>query len=777
MLDMKVVHLAREGFCPVSPEGPFPLRENRVSMGPEALVDDCFLQWQKADVFLIDACFSTGGIPACSFGGITLLKLIRMKGLRQHAIVYSPLPLSFLLRQGYHEILMSGGTSYEWLPVEISEAMCRERMGRIAEEDLSVFFLPEYNALLRMERHSLANWWGVLRLHHAMDALGMLLGDAPDFQMREALERERNSHGRLMSYVRFRGRVPAVTFAPRETDSLLTRIGLIRRRNLKVVYVDDQAADGWSFLLQWLLYGRLCPERFITPVVSPSSLDMASLIRTIRAEAPDLVVMDIRLSDDDRGPRPSGLEAIRQLSKDGDEIGCPILAFTASDKREISEKAILLGADAVWTKEGIDEAESLVGEEYVRFTKARFDRLIAVLGSFIMEERLLLWDFLKSVRDIETAPEKFWWERSCWFPGDTASHRRIPKAVVTDRLRNVYLTQKQALTNLWGRPDRKLYEKLIVELAWILEVVHADPQGGKGDMRSLGSLTENVWPEGSEPFGLVRDLIRKRNTVVHADMAEGRARGFDGYRTFLSLLMRYLTTDTSGLAARGTPNGVLVRSADTPGKYCLLSEDGTAFRVRREDSCICEKMLEDCAEKHGVEASLRPPVARYDFFDMKAAGDAPPASGWWSMKVSRVWESRHIVQVKTKSIQPRRDAMFRVTDADTPALRPDMKVYFHVFFSGNPEGAADLRIFDVIDGKPKMMQKTFWSGIVDRVEYTEDSCLVGLKVVFPPKHWSFIVPMSIWEEMDDTDYGLLFHPDWEQTPSVSGLRMADGGEE
>ena len=767
---MKVVHLAREGFCPVSPESPFSLAEKNASKRLEALVDDYCQEWKKADVFLIDACFSPSGTPADSFGGITLLKLIRMKGLRQHAIVYSPLPLSFLLRQGYHEILMSAGTSYEWLPSEIDEDLCRERMGRLAEEDLSVFFLPEYNALLRMERHSLANWWGVLRLYHAMEAAGLLPRNAPDQQMREALERENSYQGRLMSYVRFRGRVPSIKYTPHAVEAIRARVEQIRRRNLKVVYVDDQAAEGWSCLLQRLLYGGPNPERFLTPTVGASSQDVQALTWLIRAAAPDLVVMDLRLLDDDRGPNPSGLEAIRLLSKEGEEIGCPILAFTASNKREISEKAIQLGADAVWTKEGIDEAENLAEKDYFYFTKARFNELVTVLGSFIMEERLMLWDFLRSIKEIEMAPGKFWWERRSWYPGDTVSHRPLVRKVVTDRLRNVCLTQKQAFSSLLGRPDRNLYEKLIIELIWILEVVHNAPQTKKGSMRSLAAQTENTWPEGSEAFALLRDLIKMRNTVVHAGMKERDVHGFGGYRDFLSMLMCYLTADTSRFALRENPQGVLVRDVDAPGRYNLQRDDGTEFRVRREDTHTCEKMLEGRDGIPGVGATLRTPVPRYDFFAMKAAGDSAPGDRWWSMKVVKIHEYRFAVQAATKDIHPRPDARFCVPEPAAEALETGMRIFFHVYFQDRPEGDGELRIFDLTPVIPTAMLKTYWSGIVGMVERDASVCRIGLKVIFPPGRWSFLVPLPIWEEMDDTEYRLLFLPDWEQIPSVSGLR-------
>lgn len=768
MSEMNVIHLTRGSSRVETPFRPVVAGKDFPFMRIESFADAFCELWKDTDVIVLDALFSPDGAPEDSFGGITLLKLIRMKGLRQHAVVYSPFPLSYLLRWGHNEILLSEGTSYEWLPERIDESVCRERAGRPAEEDLSAYFLPEYNGLLRMERHSLANWWGVLRLFHAMDALGLVPADGRDPGLEEALSREGSYPGRLMRYVRFRGREPETGFSPQAADRLITRLATLRRKDPKVVYVDDQASDGWSCLLQLLIYGRERPERFAVPAIPPPGEGLEALSEAVRAESPDFVILDMRLAPGE--PEPSGLDLLRLLSKPGHEIGCPVLAFTASDKRTVSDRALSIGADAVWTKEGIDESERLSPMEYGAFTTERFVSLVTIMEGFLLRERRTLYEFLRAVNELDSAPDPYWWEKERWYPGDDYVHSPVPREAVVGRLRNVYASYKLSLTSMSEVPDEKVYSKLAMELCWILEAVHSAP---KDDADPVNAATDVYWPEGSEAVRLARTLVRMRNDVAHSRSFEGGRYGPEDFERVVDRLMRYLAMDTSRTVGEKILVGGLFRDADSPGGFCLRTENGR-YCFGKRDEGECGKLYGNPLRERGVAATLRPPISFYDFFSFTLTRERPVRSDLWTMGVRPIMVTGYTVLLDSSAVYPREDVLFRVEGPFPEGVREGDIIRFHLFCADDRKGTSDLRVFQVGGFVPDAEGKNSWSGKVKRVIPADDGIRVGFAVLFPPRRWSFRIPRVQWDEEDGTARWAGFLPDWRQYPCVSRPRLVDG---
>ena len=186
MEDMRIIQAATPGSWSPFPVSPFFEEGIASSVRMEDFVRDTREQWSSGDVFVIDACLSWDGCTLSSFAGIRLLKILRLLGHRQHCILYSFLPLRTLLVLCPHaEILLSGGTTVLQLPCAIDEALCRSVAGRLCEEDVTVFFRAEATELLNNKRHSLANWWGMLRVWDILhDFCGVVEDPAPAFPHR-----------------------------------------------------------------------------------------------------------------------------------------------------------------------------------------------------------------------------------------------------------------------------------------------------------------------------------------------------------------------------------------------------------------------------------------------------------------------------------------------------------------------------------------------------------------------------------------------------------------
>ncbi|HVH85813.1 MAG TPA: response regulator [Terriglobales bacterium] len=74
------------------------------------------------------------------------------------------------------------------------------------------------------------------------------------------------------------------------------------------------------------------------------SLDGEQALRTIKAERPDLVLMDIQM------PGQDGFSVLRSLRADAELATIPVLALTAYAMRGDSEKALAAGFNAYITK-------------------------------------------------------------------------------------------------------------------------------------------------------------------------------------------------------------------------------------------------------------------------------------------------------------------------------------------------------------------------------------------------------------------------------------------
>ncbi|MBR6869597.1 MAG: hypothetical protein IKM93_07260 [Bacteroidales bacterium] len=99
---MKVLHLIDRKSHNPSSFSPFLDGRFEGYSGIEKLVEMNAEAFSQADVFVLDACFCREIWEDDVFPGIKLLKLLRLMGCRQHCIVYSYLPIAFLLSEGYH---------------------------------------------------------------------------------------------------------------------------------------------------------------------------------------------------------------------------------------------------------------------------------------------------------------------------------------------------------------------------------------------------------------------------------------------------------------------------------------------------------------------------------------------------------------------------------------------------------------------------------------------------------------------------------------------------
>lgn len=186
----------------------------------------------------------------------------------------------------------------------------------------------------------------------------------------------------------------------------------------KIIYVDDQAQEGWAKIFQRMIYGGES-DNFVV-IVPQKEEDEKEIVQRILNEEKRLkentnqivlLILDLRLKQE-KGELPiediSGIKVLKELKKE--KFSCPILITTASNKWKSYKEINRLGALAYWQKKGLDEqndTKSLL-ENYFSFLKLIYvlckDKTIAFLYN----------NFSPMIRELGENKEVYWWETAFW---------------------------------------------------------------------------------------------------------------------------------------------------------------------------------------------------------------------------------------------------------------------------------------------------------------------------------------------------------------------------
>lgn len=186
----------------------------------------------------------------------------------------------------------------------------------------------------------------------------------------------------------------------------------------KIIYVDDQAQEGWAKIFQRMIYGGESDNFAV--IVPQKEEDEKEIVQRILNEEKRLkentnqivlLILDLRLKQE-KGELPiediSGIKVLKELK--GKKFSCPILITTASNKWKSYKEINRLGALAYWQKKGLDEqnnTKSLL-ENYFSFLK-----LIYVLCKDKSIE-FLYNNFSSMIRELGENKEIYWWETAFW---------------------------------------------------------------------------------------------------------------------------------------------------------------------------------------------------------------------------------------------------------------------------------------------------------------------------------------------------------------------------
>jgi len=279
----------------------------------------------------------------------------------------------------------------------------------------------------------------------------------------------------------------------------------LSKRKIKIIIVDDQARDGWSDIIQYMIYDKKTSD-FIEIV--PNDYDdicdfyKNNIKSNIDDNDIDLILLDLRLrkSDEDINDIENMGGCIILKSIRADYPFIPIIMMTATNKIYKYNRLTRLGADAFWIKEGVDsrmtERESI--QNYIMMLEL----------TFITTSRIYktMHRIATKIRCICMFESKFWWEVE-----EGKYVKYVKKGVQRQEIINVLVDSLTILKNYlnvvtmkkyhYGQNNNWLYASLLVlNVAKVSELIYE-----KDDERFL--IPQN--------HKASKDIKRLRNKAAH----------------------------------------------------------------------------------------------------------------------------------------------------------------------------------------------------------------------------------------------------------------------
>jgi CheY-like chemotaxis protein len=277
-------------------------------------------------------------------------------------------------------ILLSPGCYHLRLP--ISKQQLKEIINLKPLKDLnSLKLYLKLRINLRQTRHTYANYAG-------MNFMSNIAAQVHDSDVSKLLDNRRHQ---FSEFYRFRNSLEyfilgtyfdleKIDEIDGETKESLKIDGRISQSK-KILLVDDLADKGWSNVISKMIYGTVNDPRFcsIETHVEEGGRKLfdlnrlkQELIEKIGEHKPHLVLLDLRL-DKEEGKRAleqlGGYKLLEHIKAHDCFKGVPVVMFTASSNAENVKELLGAGAEAVWTKPGIDEglsSEAMIGR-YLQF--------------------------------------------------------------------------------------------------------------------------------------------------------------------------------------------------------------------------------------------------------------------------------------------------------------------------------------------------------------------------------------------------------------------------
>ena len=374
------------------------------------------------DLILINVEDAFADAHRLDFKGVELLYWLRLKfGVKTPVITYGFLSLQEVVNisgDSRHFVLHAPGTAHLTIPFDLQAVIDKkDSMDCIASKSSKEYLQPYLKAAHSPEsiQHMLKNLEGIRKLHWMLTRVIDIDVPGGEFQHQQNLDFFIDEQ--LASAPESLEKLNESTIT-----SLRNTIKQIQKKAQSILYIDDQAADGWELLFTHLLYPngqhkgnlRVLSEgseflHWLQEGAKP--LEKEDIL--VNGQLPKLVLLDLRLTAADQNlpstevEQFSGARILKKFRKSFP--GIPVLITTASNKVWSYQHISKLGADGYWTKfSGATEQDN---ESYLIAFGHFLETVNCLLGDPFVAE---FSKFADKVHQLTSKGEAFWWEHKKW---------------------------------------------------------------------------------------------------------------------------------------------------------------------------------------------------------------------------------------------------------------------------------------------------------------------------------------------------------------------------
>lgn len=448
--------------------------------------------FEKDALFFIDVEIELDGGGPASRKGIEVLKYLRLKNYLQHCVMFSIASLSELLKEHPERIILcSKGVTFvhaidvrnvnvKNTPQESSDLKPYFKNDYIVSDDrhsvanwwgvyclYKIQHIIEVSKAIRALNEAKKSQEGNIK--ELEQALEKLQEEKPEATIPRAWKEMNSYQGIVAQYFNkiesdsiiervkmveesFEGTQPETVNIPNSTDETFkesySNLGdelhnapgrsfsvnmqdvrqNFRESPPKIIYVDDQADDGWANVFKRIIYGTTTTELFKTVKIEQNTDTEQNIVSKIREAQkafsqmpkymlnPMLFILDLRLFSTENTRKIEEVSGIKvlELLKNDSFPSFPIMVVSASNKINFFAKTITLGALFYWQKKGLEEindTESIIANYY--------DFIKSVHTICYNENIQLIYrSFLPGIQILKTErclpKQKFWWLTSFW---------------------------------------------------------------------------------------------------------------------------------------------------------------------------------------------------------------------------------------------------------------------------------------------------------------------------------------------------------------------------
>jgi CheY-like chemotaxis protein len=495
-----------------------------------------------------------------------------------HCVVYSFLNLEQILRLTPENlILLSEGVTFLQLPDDFQTlnlrklAVSKPKLNNLHRFLKGNFALPD-------DRHEWANWWGIKQLDLINNRIK---GKAPTLYSTRVYEELNELRSQQAIYL-FNPQDAEIRDAYQNANSKIKKLRAdLHRRKPRILHIDDKWQDGWSDVVRSMIYPDLlrslrardaAESAFETYALGGKPVfrsfkafdvvgkDVDLIYKKIKKlfanpeNLPDAILLDLRLFGESGTEfdikNLSGAKLLKLLRQDYKAL--PIIMTTASNKSWSYEQLRQFGADAFWTKEGIDENRT------AEATVKNYQRLLELISNSTVESYKFLRKF--ELQKISLLAKRCWWQNKKWILDQalnisetTTADKASVKTILDDviMMRRGFLSQFVMGSGFQGKRDETLWRaSILMHAAYIIEVIHF--RGLKPFEQKAIKIGTGGFDKFGKPvlgrkdwFGL--GLYEQRHDVAHFE----RVGKTDEQKltNFLANLMCYLTHEPKGFGS------------------------------------------------------------------------------------------------------------------------------------------------------------------------------------------------------------------------------------